>query len=96
MERDEFLSAYVGEAFADHGKFQAQFEYASRIGELVDMDMVKHPDLWLGHGLGHYGEDGFGAWREGAKPPVAKSISPERLSCIKDYACSATPEIELC
>ena len=25
MERDEFLTAYVGEAFADHGKFQAQF-----------------------------------------------------------------------
>ena len=26
---------------------------------------------------------------------MAKSISPERLSCIKDYACSATPDIEL-
>ena len=25
MERDEFLSSYVGESFADHGKWQAQF-----------------------------------------------------------------------
>ena len=45
MERDEFLTAYVGEAMADHGKFQAQFEFASCIAELVDQDMVNTPDL---------------------------------------------------
>lgn len=41
--RDEFLTAYVGDAYADHGKFQALFETASMIGELVEMDAVNTP-----------------------------------------------------
>lgn len=41
--RDEFLTAYVGDAYADHGKFQALFETASMLGELVDMDAVNTP-----------------------------------------------------
>lgn len=41
--RDEFLTAYVGDTFADHGKFQALFEYASLMGELIDMDLVSCP-----------------------------------------------------
>ena len=43
MGRDEFLTSYVGEAFADHGKWQAQFEYASCIAELLEMDAVNTP-----------------------------------------------------
>ena len=43
MERDEFLTSYVGEAYADHGKWQAQFEYASCIAELLEMDAVNTP-----------------------------------------------------
>lgn len=94
MERDEFLSAYVGEAFADHGKFQAQFEYASCIGELVDMDMVNTPTYdWA---MACATTVRMASRMTGrSKALVAKSISPERLSCIKDYACSATPDIEL-
>ena len=38
--RGEFLTAYVGESYADHGKWQAFFEYASLMAELVDMDVV--------------------------------------------------------
>ncbi len=41
--RGEFLTAYVGEAYADHGKWQALFEYASLIGELLDMDVTSCP-----------------------------------------------------
>jgi glycine dehydrogenase subunit 1 len=41
--RGEFLTAYVGEAYADHGKWQALFEYASLIGELLDMDVSSCP-----------------------------------------------------
>ena len=33
--RDEFLTAYVGDAYSDHGKFQALFETASMIGDLT-------------------------------------------------------------
>jgi glycine dehydrogenase subunit 1 len=41
--RGEFLTAYVGEAYADHGKWQALFEYASLMGELLDMDILSCP-----------------------------------------------------
>ena len=33
MERDEFLTAYVGDAYTDHGKFQAMFESSSMLGD---------------------------------------------------------------
>lgn len=38
--RNEFISAYCGDTYSDHGKVQAIFEYTSLIGELVDMDVV--------------------------------------------------------
>ena len=38
--RAEFLTAYAGEPYDDHGRFQALFEYASLMGELLDMDVV--------------------------------------------------------
>ncbi|MBI81853.1 MAG: aminomethyl-transferring glycine dehydrogenase [Planctomycetaceae bacterium] len=41
--RGEFLTAYVGEAYADHGKWQALFEYCSLMGELLDMDVLSCP-----------------------------------------------------
>lgn len=41
--RDEFLTAYAGEPYEDHGRFQALFEYASQMAELLDMDVVNVP-----------------------------------------------------
>lgn len=41
--RGEFLTAYVGESMADHGKWQALFEYCSLMGELLDMDILSVP-----------------------------------------------------
>ena len=41
--RGEFLTAYVGESYADHGKWQAFFEYCSLMGELLDMDVLSCP-----------------------------------------------------
>jgi len=41
--RGEFLTAYVGESYADHGKWQALFEYGSLMGELLDMDILSCP-----------------------------------------------------
>ena len=38
--RGEFVSAYGGGYYADHGKHQALFEYLSMMAELVDMDVV--------------------------------------------------------
>ena len=41
--RGEFLTAYVGESYADHGKWQALFEYCSLMGELLEMDVLSCP-----------------------------------------------------
>ena len=38
--RGEFLTAYGGLWYSDHGKMQAYFEYQSLMGELLDMDAV--------------------------------------------------------
>lgn len=41
--RAEFLTAYAGEPYEDHGRWQALFEYASMMGELLEMDIVNVP-----------------------------------------------------
>ena len=41
--RAEFLSAYSGDTYADHGKSQAFFEFTSMMGELLNMDVVCFP-----------------------------------------------------
>lgn len=41
--RAEFLTAYGGEPYNDHGRFQTLFEYQSLVAELVDMDVVNVP-----------------------------------------------------
>ena len=41
--RAEFVSAYAGEPYEDHGKHQALFEYQSLMAELLEMDVVGIP-----------------------------------------------------
>ncbi len=41
--RSEFLTAYSGDTYADHGKLQTFFEFTSMMGELLDMDVVGFP-----------------------------------------------------
>ncbi|RJP65888.1 MAG: aminomethyl-transferring glycine dehydrogenase subunit GcvPA [Candidatus Abyssobacteria bacterium SURF_17] len=41
--RGEFLTAYSGFFWGDHGKWQAWFEYQSLMGELLDMDHLSVP-----------------------------------------------------
>ena len=40
VNRGEFLTAYGGLWYSDHGKNQAYFEFQSLLGELLDMDAV--------------------------------------------------------
>ena len=40
--RGEFLTAYCGDTYSDHGKMQAIFEYTSMMGELLDADVVSY------------------------------------------------------
>lgn len=43
INRSEFLTAYAGEPYEDHGRFQALFEYQSLMGELLACDVVTVP-----------------------------------------------------
>ncbi len=83
--RAEFLTAYAGEPYDDHGRFQALFEYASLMGELLDMDVVNVPTY-----------DGFQATATALRMAtritgreevlVCRSLSGDKLSKIRDYA----------
>lgn len=41
--RSEFLTAYAGEPYEDHGRFQTLFEYQSLMAELLELDVVNVP-----------------------------------------------------
>ena len=90
-QRGEFLTAYAGEPYDDHGRFQALFEYASMMGELLNMDVVNVPTY-----------DGFQATATAIRMAaritgrhqvlVARTISADKLSKIRDFC---KPEIEI-
>lgn len=42
-QRSEFLTAYCGGTYTDHGKTQAIFEFTSLMGELLELDVVGLP-----------------------------------------------------
>ena len=80
VNRGEFLTAYYGDTYGDHGKMQALFEYASMLGELVECDAVSQPTYDWGaaaatvdlHGRAHHrppGRAGAGVGR--SRAPVA-------------------------
>ena len=50
--RGEFLTAYAGDTYADHGKHQAWFEFQCLIAELVEMDVVSFPTYDWGSAAG--------------------------------------------
>ncbi|NLR76665.1 aminomethyl-transferring glycine dehydrogenase subunit GcvPA [Leeia aquatica] len=82
--RSEFLTAYAGEPYDDHGRFQALFEYCSMMGELLDAEVVSVPTF-----------DGFqaaatvcrmaGRYSGKRKVLLAASVNPDKLSHIVTY-----------
>jgi glycine dehydrogenase subunit 1 len=82
--RSEFLTAYAGEPYDDHGRFQALFEYSSMMGELLEMDVVNVPTY-----------DGFQAAATSIRMAcrltgrnealVCGVINPDKLSMITNY-----------
>lgn len=84
IERDEFLTAYVGDAYADHGKFQAMFESSSMIGELVDMDVVNTPTYDWANAAAIAIR--MASRMNGRKQVVvAGTMSPGRLAVVRNY-----------
>src|SRR5512141_1092149 len=82
--RSEFLTAYAGEPYEDHGRFQALFEYESLMGELLNMDVVNVPVY-----------DGFQATSTALRMAgritgryialLPATVMPDKLSKIRDY-----------
>lgn len=85
ISRDEFLTAYVvGDAQGDHGKWQALFESASMIGELVGMEMINKPTYDWANAIAiacHMASRMTGR----KEILVAGNMSPSRLSVVKNY-----------
>ena len=89
--RGEFLTAYAGEPYDDHGRFQALFEYTSMMGELFDMEVVNVPTY-----------DGYQATATALRMAsrltdrrellIVKTINPGKLSKIRDYC---QPDIDI-
>jgi len=92
-QRSEFLTAYAGEPYDDHGRFQALFEYASMMGELLNMDVVNVPTY---DGLQAAATSIRMAARITGRPEVlvARTIHPSVLSKIRDY-CAPSLRIKL-
>jgi glycine dehydrogenase subunit 1 len=83
-QRSEFLTAYAGEPYEDHGRFQALFEYESLMAELLDMDVVNVPTYdWCQASGTAIRMAGRITGRQ--EILVADTVSPERLAAIKNY-----------
>jgi len=91
--RGEFLTAYAGEPYEDHGRFQALFEYASMMGELLNMDVVNVP---VYDGL----QASATALRMAARITgrrealVSRTVSTDRLSKFRDYCGTIWPSAD--
>ena len=72
ISRSEFLTPVWGTPASDFGRNQAWFEYASQLGELVDMDFVGLPVYTLGLRRGQRRADG----REAHRPRPAARPAP--------------------
>ncbi|MDR0596584.1 MAG: aminomethyl-transferring glycine dehydrogenase subunit GcvPA [Clostridiales Family XIII bacterium] len=84
MERDEFLTAYVGEAYSDHGKFQALFETGSMICDLTGMDACNTPVYDWGNAVAIASR--MASRTTGRKEIlIASNAGPERVSIVKNY-----------
>jgi len=90
-QRGEFLTAYAGEPYDDHGRWQALFEYASMMGELLNMDVVNVPTYdWLQAAATSIRMTSRITGRR--EVLVSRTISADKLSKIRDYC---KPQIEV-
>lgn len=84
LGRGEFLTCYGAETWADHGKYQAFFEYCSQIAELVDMDAMSVP-LYDGYQAMATSLCMANRINGRKKVLVPKTLSSDAKSLIKNY-----------
>jgi len=84
MERDEFLTCYVGDAYTDHGKFQTLFESSSMIGDLTGFEACCTPTYDWANAIAI-------ACRMAQRTTgrdeilVAGNMAPDRLLVVRNY-----------
>ena len=79
INRAEFLSAYCGANYSDHGKYQVRWEFNSQLAELLDVDVVAEPIYDWGTVVGAAIRMASRiTGRNGAL--VSRSAAPERLA----------------
>ncbi len=83
-ERSEFLTAYAGEPYEDHGRFQALFEYESMMAELLEFDVVNVPTYDWGQAVSTSVRMA-GRITGRSEMLVSDTISPDRLKVIFNY-----------
>ena len=83
-QRSEFLTAYAGEPYEDHGRFQALFEYQSLMAELLDVDVVNVPTYDWSQAVSTSLRMAERITQRG-EVLVADTVAPDRLSAIRNY-----------
>lgn len=82
--RGEFLTAYAGEPYEDHGKWQALFEYVSLMADLLEMDVVNVP-TYDGYQAAATSLRMAGRITRRARVVIAGGIDPAKLAKILAY-----------
>jgi len=94
QSRSEFLTAYAGGAYSDHGRFQANFEFQSLICELLGMEVSGLPTYDWGAAAGN-------SVRMASRITgrneilVPRNASLARLSILKNFCGSVDPKGEI-
>ncbi|MEU5096510.1 aminomethyl-transferring glycine dehydrogenase subunit GcvPA [Streptomyces sp. NPDC020996] len=84
VNRSEFLTAYAGEPYEDHGRFQALWEYQSMMAELLDVEVVNVP-VYDGFQAAGTALRMAGRVTGRRRVLVATAIDADKLSRIRDY-----------
>ncbi|MBL4828934.1 MAG: aminomethyl-transferring glycine dehydrogenase subunit GcvPA [Aliivibrio sp.] len=89
--RSEFLTAYAGEPYDDHGRFQTLFEYCSMMTEMLDMEVVNVP-CYDGYQASATSVCMAGRYTNRSKVLVSENINPDKFSMMQTY-CRANVEL---
>jgi Glycine cleavage system protein P (pyridoxal-binding), N-terminal domain len=91
INRSEFVTAYAGEPYEDHGRFQALFEYQSLMGELLNMDVVNVP-TYDGYQAAATALSMAGRITGRRRVVVVSDVNPDRLAKVLDFV---APNLDL-
>ena len=89
--RSEFLTSVWGTPSSDLGRNQAWFEFASQLGELLNLDFVGLPVYSWGAALGHAARMASRITQRN-RVLVPKAMDPERLAVLRTYC--GRPELK--